>query len=863
MSWAYQLTESYQLTQLAPNGERKWKPFAPDGTPPVYPRDPRVELRHLRAELTLDHPGRSIGGTASLTLAPIAEPLGTLAVDAEEMKLSAVTCADAPLTWHHSGKVLTLSFEPALPVGQPVTVDITYHATPRRGLVFIAPDEDHPDKRSEVWSQCFDEDARCWLPCLDVPNVRCTSELIVTVPGGWFCLSNGELVERRANDDGTATFWWRQDVPHSSYLLALAAGEYAEIEDSWDGIPVNYYVPPDQVEDGARAFGRTPEMVAHFSELLGVRYPYAKYAQITATDFRYGGMENTTATVQTWRTLHDERAHLDTSSEGLVSHELSHQWFGDLVTCRDWSHAWLNEGFGTYMHNAWHRHAHGEDEFRWELYGAMRSFIGEDGGRYRRSIVNRVYKRPVDLFDAHIYQKGACVLNLIRTQIGDELFYRAMQLYLTRHAGRTVVTGDWQQALEDVTGRSYDRLFDQWIYHGGHPEFTVTTSWDDKAKCLALGIKQGQTPDEMTSIFQLPVKVRFVGEGYDETRGFDLTQADHTFQVLLPGRPQWVAFDPGNTVPKTLELSLDEDLLKAQLASDDDVMGRVYAAQALGKKATLAATEALSDAQRGDSFWAVRAECAAALSSIRTQRAFEALAAATGEEHPKARRAIVRALGAWRSAAAFEALLPIARGDASYHVEAEALDALARTRDARAWDELVAALDRDSHHDTVRGTALRGLVSLDAERALPIVETWCAPRTPETVRNGAFHQLVRATKESGARDHVKGRVRRLLESVLDRGHYHEQTSALGALGALGDTAAIGAVAAIKAGGGDPGLVKPAEGALNALRDAGGLPPEVKALREELDKVKEEAAELKAKVEKLEGRVKGEEPAPEA
>lgn len=849
MSWAHELTSSWQLADAA---ERKWKPFAPAGTPNVYLRDRLVDLAHLRAELTLDVPGRGLSGTAWLTVVPIAEPVAALSVDAEELTVTAVS-SDAATTvgWHNTGKALDLTFDPPLVAEQAVTVAIEYSATPRRGLHYIAPDEDHPDKRTEVWSQCFDLDARCWVPCLDYPTQKCSTELSVTVPGTWFCLSNGRLVERRTNADGTATFHWLQEVPHSSYLLALAAGEYAEVEDSWDGIPVNYYVPPDRLADGARSFGRTPEMVAFYSDLIGVRYPFAKYAQITATDFRYGGMENTTATVQTWRTLHDERASLDTSSEGLVAHELVHSWFGNLVTCRDWSEAWLNEGFATFFHNAWHRHARGEDEFRYEIYGAMRAFIGEDSGRYRRPLVQQAYKAPDDLFDAHIYQKGASFLNLLRCLLGDRLFYRCIRVYVERHAGRCATTPGLLAAFEETSGRSLGRLFDQWVYKGGHPELVVSYSWDDKRSAATVTLKQTQTPDELTSIFELPCQVRFVGEGLDELRTFELKEAEHSFVVPLAVRPQWVAVDPGNSIPKTLDLQLDEDLLKAQLAADDDVMGRVYAVQALGKKGSAAALEALAQALLNDGYWGVQAECAAALATVRTPAALAALVAAVAVPHPKARRAVARALGAWRSPVAADALLPLAAGDASYFVEAEALDALARTRDERAWDVLAAALERESHHDCVATAALRGLVTLDAERALPLAEALCVPRTRDTLRGPAFGQAARAARESGARDDVKLRVRRMLEEVLLCGHFHEQAAALGALQELRDSAALGAIGALKASGSEPGLAKSADRALAALRDTSGLPSEVKDLRTELDKLKEEAADLKARLAKLE------------
>src|SRR5581483_12285587 len=199
--------------------------------------------------------------------------------------------------------------------------------------------------------------------------------------------------------EGSRRRWhFKQEVPHPAYLMTLAVGEFSQIEDrSQSGVPVFYYVQPGREEDGRRAFGTTPEMIDFFSGKLGVPYPYAKYAQVAVADFIFGGMENTSATTQTDRTLHDERAHLDFSSEPLVSHELAHQWFGDLVTCREWGHAWLNEGFATYFESLWREHKNGYDDFIYDVFDLCQLYLGEDREHYRRPIVTTTYSVPMDL----------------------------------------------------------------------------------------------------------------------------------------------------------------------------------------------------------------------------------------------------------------------------------------------------------------------------------------------------------------------------------------------------------------------------------------------------------------------------------
>jgi aminopeptidase N len=838
--------------------KRSWKPFQPAGTQPKYCRDRAVDVRHIRLEIVLDVKAKSFKGRATLTIRPIADAVGTLELDAVELNVSAVACDGNPVRdFSTTGTKLLIAFSKPLSPDKDVLLRIDYSATPRRGMYFVAPDKFYPKKRTAVWTQGQDEDSRYWFPCFDYPNEKATSELIATVPGKWFCLSNGRLLEQRKDAGGTATFHWLQEVPHCAYLITLCAGEYAEITDRWDGIPVNFYVPPDRIADGKRSFDKTAKMVEHYSKLIGVRYPFAKYAQITATDFIFGGMENTSATTQTDRTLHDERAHLDFSSEPLVAHELVHSWFGNLLTCRDWSHAWLNESFATFFDNLWYRHSRGEDEFRYEMYGDLRAYLDEDSGSYRRPIVTTVYRAPIDLFDRHLYQKGACVLNLLRNILGDRLFFNAVQLYTERHQAQSVTTPDWFAALEDATGRNFDWIADQWIYKGGHPDFSVSAVWDDKSSSLALTIKQKQKEDELTSIFRVPLKVRISGKGYDQVRDFEIKDAEHTFHCALPGRPKWLAFDSGNTIPKTLELELDDDMLIAQLENDDDVMGRVYAAQALTKKGTLDGVAALGRALLKDRFWGVQAECAAALGKIHTPAAFEALKAATRVAHPKSRRAVARALGEWRTNEAAAALRPMSRKDASYFVEAEAAESLGKTRNKTAWAELNRALRKESWQEVIRSAAMRGLVAADPSRAVAVLEQWCALGKPEPARYTALVLLGRAIRESSdVKEADKLRTRRLYEKVLDEGFFLDRIAAIAGLKELRDSASVGMLGAFKSSALDQRLARQAERAIDALREAGGVPPEVKSLREELDKLKEESSKWKERIEKLEHQGKG-------
>src|SRR5262249_39912557 len=254
-------------------------------------------------------------------------------------------------------------------------------------------------------------------------------------------LSNGRLVSEKS-DDQRRTFHYRHDVAHSSYLITLVAGEYTVLKDSFDDIEVLYYVTPGREEDAPRSFANTPEMMRLFSNLTGQKYPYPRYSQITVAEFIFGGMENTSATTLTDQTLHDARAHLDFSSEPLISHELAHQWFGDLLTCRDWSQGWLNEGFATYFELVWKEHSAGRDEADYDRLADLEAYLEEDSHRYRRPIVTNVYHEPIDVFDRPLYEKAGCVLHLLRNELGEARFWKAIRHYVKKHAGGSVETRD-------------------------------------------------------------------------------------------------------------------------------------------------------------------------------------------------------------------------------------------------------------------------------------------------------------------------------------------------------------------------------------------------------------------------------------
>ena len=820
--------------------------FALPGDESHWTPDRVCDTRHVKLELTLDVKNRRLRGTASHIMSPINDGLTRVELDAVELQVSSVRLSDGtPLEYSHENGRLGIELGSPLSAGEEFTLRIDYQGAPRRGLYFNAPDDGYPDKPVQVWTQGEDEDSRYWFPCHDFPNERFTSEIIVTVPVSWTAVSNGRLASVKEDGD-TRTFHWSQDLPHPAYLVSLVAGEYTEISDEWNGVPVLYYSPPGREEDTRRAFGKTPKVLQFFAEKIGVPYPWAKYSQVTVADFIFGGMENTSATTMTEHLLHDERAHLDFSTDSIVAHELAHQWWGDLLTCRDWSHGWLNEGFATYFDLLFKEHDLGVDEFRYAVYIDADSYLQEDTRRYRRPIVSNVYNQPVDLFDRHLYEKGGLVLHMLRFVLGDKLFWKAMRHYCVKHQGGSVTTEDLQRAIEEATGRNVDWFFHQWVYMGGHPNLKVGYEWEEEGKRARITVSQTQTTDELTPLFRMPVEVAFVTPEGKESLRLDITQKEHTFHVPLKGKPEMVQFDPGYWCLKTMAFTRPAEMLLYQLKHDEDVIGRINAAQELAKAGAPEGVEALKEAVLNDPFWGVQVEAAKALGTIKSESAMNSLIQCTGVSHPKARRAVVSALGEFKEDAAFKALVPILEHDESYFVEAEAARAIARTKQPDAFQVVSQTLGRPSFNDVITAQAFSGLGELKDEQAIPLAKDWATYGRPPRARESAIACL-------GQLGEGKSDVVEYLTDYVDDPWLRARNSAVGALQQLRDSKAIPFLSRRIPRELDGRLVRRCREAIAAIREGKDRSEDVRKLREDMDKLQEEKRKLADRLEKLEAK----------
>jgi aminopeptidase N len=858
------------------NGRRT---FELPGARPHYTPDRPGQVEHIALDLDFDIPKKRYEGTCTIHIRPVRDGIATLTLDAVSLSIDAITINDVSQPFDYDGEYLTIRLTAPTVANQTIAVAIAYHVeNPQRGIYFIAPDEHYPNKPVQVWTQGEDEDSRFWFPCFDYPGQLASSEIKVRIPKSFIAVSNGELrsVEKNGN---TAVYHWYQTDVHPTYLMTLAIGDFAELRDEWQGKPVTYYVEKGREDDARRTMGKTPRMMEFLSRAYGYPYAYPKYAQVCVDDFIFGGMENTSTTLLTDRCLIDERAALDNrNSESLVVHELAHQWFGDLIVIKHWSHAWVKEGMASYSEVMWTEHEYGDDEAAYYRLNEARSYIGEDKSRYRRPMVTHVYREAIELYDRHIYEKGACVYHMIRAELGDELFERAMHTFVQDNAHQTVETIDLLRAIEKATGRNLQFLFDQYVFRGGYPDYTVRYKWDGDSHLAKITVIQNQAKEGASGsdseLFDLKIPIGFgypsgggatSGEPDLKTFTVRVHEREQSFYVPLEEKPQFISFDVKNHVLKTVTLEYPVAELKAQLAHDPDPLSRIHAAEALAKKGGLEAIAPLTTALTTDPFWGVRAEAADQLASIKLDQAFDGLVLGLTDDEARVRRAVVQALAKIKTKASYKALKSIAEeGDPSYYVEAAAIKGLgaiaaSRLSDGNGKDEKKALKlfqsildERAGWNEVVRSGAIAGLSDMKTSAdALDVVLEYTAIGTPQPLRLAAIRAL--GTISSGQEANNLERILNRLDELSGETFFLTQVAVVAALGQMETTKAIAPLQALANQSPDGRVRRRAEEAIQTVRKAAGKEEVLKKIQDELDQVKKENQNLKSRLEALEAK----------
>jgi aminopeptidase N len=865
---------SYFYVDEAPES----RSFQLPGSRPHYNPDRPGRVKHIFLDLQLDIPQQTLTGTCHISLQPVRSNIDKLVLDAVDLEIRSVKIGDSSQDFRYDGTYLEIPLTDPLSLDQTWELAIDYRAVqPQRGIYFITPTADYPDKPTQVWTQGEDEDSRYWFPCFDYPGQLATSAIRVAVPAGFRAISNGQQIAHETQGD-REIYHWQQEQVHPTYLMTLAVGRFAELTDSWQGKAVNYYVEQGREADGQRSMGKTPQMIEFFSKQFGYPYPFVAYNQVCVDDFIFGGMENTGTTLLTSRCLLDERAALDNfNTESLVAHELAHQWFGDSIVIEHWSHAWIKEGMATYSEVLWTHAAYGAEEAAYYMLGEMESYLSEDSDRYRRPIVTNIYREAIELYDRHLYEKGACVYHMIRYQLGDELFNKFVHTFVNDNAHQTVETIDLLRAIDKATGRNLAFLFDQYVYRGGHPDYKIAYSWDGDSSMAKITVTQTQAKAGIhtlaNDLFDLKIPIAFgYGQGQTvqgqtvELKTFSVRvfEKEQVFYFPLEKKPDFISFDAGNNHLKTVELEYPLTELIAQLQNDLDPIGKVYAARAIGKKGNLTALEALATCLQTEKFWAVRKEAVEALATMQLERVIAVLIAQIDDSDPRVRRAIVTCLANLATPACHQALSALVdKGDASYYVEGDACRALGKVVAAPSLQDqkpaVIAKLqqvltDRPGWNEVVRSGAIGGLAQLtDSPAALQVVMAYTNPGVPQPLRLAAIRALggISVDQRRADRAQILNRLRELARESF----FLTQVATVTALRQMNDIGAIGVLQGLAQNSPDGRVKRMAEEAVTVVQKKAGSDPALKQLRQEMEELQKSNRELRSRLEAIEAQPK--------
>jgi aminopeptidase N len=755
-----------------------------------YARDHDVQALHLALDITPDFKRRTITGVAALKFKPVLKPVQELKLDSVDLNIASVAATEKIEAYQVTEDKIIITFAQPIPVDHETTVTIKYSAEPTKGIYFRTPEMGYKQGDTHLFSQGEAIEGRHWYPCVDAPNQRLTSEMTCHVPEGMTAISNGRLVsETKDPATGLVAIHWSQDKPHANYLITLTAGYLQKVEDTCHGVPLAFYTPASEVKEALSSFRDTKDMVEFFEKEIGVPYPWDKYYQIAVNDFVEGGMENTSATTLMDYTLFTDATENIRESTGLVAHELAHQWFGDYVTCKDWSDTWLNEGFATYYETLYGEHKHGHDAMVYELYSRASQITSM--GNDTKAIVRRTYTDPNDMFSYLSYPKASWVLHMLRAQLGPELYRKCIKTYMERHALGNVVTEDLREVVEELSGRSYDQFFDQWLYHGRFPDLDISYSWDEPSKLARISVQQTQEVNQNVLLFNVPLTVRFITKSGPVDRVIQITRKQEDFNLSLDSSPERVRIDPEYTLLAKIKFSVPRHMLYGQLADHSDVAGRLLAIEQLTghDQETIGH---LSKTLNEDPFYGVRNEAARALRSMHTDEALDALLASTSQSDARVRHEVVQAIGGFYNEKAYAALQKVLENEKNPDIVSSAIHGLAAYSKLEVQPVLVKYLNSESYRNELAMAAIGALRSQDDPAGIkPLLDT-LSRREPDFTSRG-FAQGMEALAYLARNEQNKDNVREFLVAHAQDKRRTVQMAALNGLGTLGDPKALAVV----------------------------------------------------------------------
>lgn len=768
-----------------------------------FSRARNVDIQHIKLELQPDWQALQLVGKATIRLQLLAES-DHVELDAGMMDVRAIQSSDGTnLSYQYDGSdrdgALVIALGKMVGLGEELSLTIDYRTrwanridpnflsgSTGKGARFSGPTKNDPLKPREIWTMSEPQSNRYWFPGYDNPGDLRTTELLITVDKGLIALSNGSLKSTKQHDDGRQTFHWVMDKPYSNHLTSLVIGPYVDAAQSWNGLTLHSYGYPLETDATRASVVRLPDMMRFFSEKTGVPYPFEQYSQVFVQDLPWG-YGSTTLAMQSENMVDDEGTHDDFLYlwDGLEAESLARQWFASHVFIRDWTDIWLEKGFAHYFDQLYSEYKNGVPEFQlWNrLNGDLATYLWEWSVNVRHPLVTRDFNSVYEFvtFDNQPSGKGALVLHMLRRHLGDERWWKSIQLYLKRHAGTTVTTEDFRHAIEDATGEPMDWFFDQWVYGVGHPVFEVEKSFDERTTKLNLVVKQVQKKDSTATYPQVDFFQGFVDIQIDDEvrRVWIEPKGENLFSFELKASPKMVSFDYDGTWIKECTFIKSTSEWLAQLATSKDVASKREAMNELAKTAKVESTsretrsqilQAFRSIAQGNDYWRVRASALGQLQGILVTP-FQGKAVDLDEATRKMLLSIIQKEKSWLKATAigflgatrdskYASIYTSALADVSDRVVNAAAIALGKSSSSKAFAAFQRLLKRPSWKNQSLMSALNGLRELKDPRGYDVayraledlsLHRWRLPTPPVwDLRVFAVETIVALSKSADA-----------------------------------------------------------------------------------------------------------------
>lgn len=653
------------------------------------------DLLHTSLKLRFDWQQEHVLGIADLKLVPLFYAIDSLVLDAKSFDINSISAFNRPLNYIYDGNLITIHLGKKYTRKDTLSLHIDYTAKPSanttsgsaaitddNGLYFIDPRNTDSSIPIQLWSQGETENNSRWFPTVDKPNERMTHDITLTVPDSMLTLSNGLMTSSVKNSDGSRTDTWVMDQPHAPYLVMIAAGVFAKVSETWKGINVDYYVEPYYAPYAKEIFNHTPEMLSFFSDKLGIKYPWKKFAQIIVKKYVSGAMENTTAVVFGDFIQKTHRELIDDKNDYIIAHEMMHHWFGDYVTSESWANLTLNEGFANYSEYLWFEHKYGKYEADRHREDELMGYLSSVSFGKAHNLIDFHYTDKESMFDAHSYNKGGLTLHMLRYYVGDEAFYTALNLYLTRHAYKSVEVHDLRLAFEEVTGEDLNWFFNQWFLDDGHPTLSYSTDFDESSKSIKVSLNQTQKKI-YPAVFVLPIDVDFhLQNGTIERKRIWMNERSQDFSFSMNSKPLLTVVDPN----RILLVEWDEPALTTEeyqkmWKSCNSLQLKLNALGALTEDKEYASTwrEAIKD-----SYWYIRLRALDYIPSLKDSDKEILIAMASKDPHSQVRAAAIRILSDKKINTQETFYENIIAQDSAYVSISEALKALTNLNPAKA-----------------------------------------------------------------------------------------------------------------------------------------------------------------------------------